>query len=187
MVEKLRCPVGLEARWDEHPPPAKVRRLERYVVTPGREHQLVIVSSRIVSVRTHYVDGRTQKCTGEQGQCWLDHAKHGNSRWCGWLAVCRPGTGFVELVSLTKIAADSEPRLRDPREDLRGLTLKLRRKGGLMTGEMSAGIDSEKDRVANLPPAPDLKFCINRMLEAPDKDPREGASLLRSHIKNRLL
>lgn len=155
--------------WSCTPPPPRVRKYEVLKVLPGKATELVIVSSALVETRTHQVDRRTQPCTGEQGQCWVDHSHVGSPRYGAWLAVKYPNLIRVWLVRLTAIAVGTEPRLRDKALDLAGLTLRVWRLGNTEWTEMNAKLLTELPRATVLPECPDVRFCLTRMWSADDR------------------
>lgn len=155
--------------WSCPPPPPRVKKYERLLIGPGPGQSLVIVSSALEETRTHFVDRRTVPCTGDQGQCWLDHAQVGKPRYSGWLAVKFPTIRRVYLLPLTPVAVAKEPRLRDRAFDLAGLTLKVSREGNHDRSEMTAGLLLDVPRVTDLPQCPDVRFCLQRMWAAEDR------------------
>jgi hypothetical protein len=155
--------------WGEPPPPPKVRKYERFLVYPGKQPPIIIVSSELHELKTHYVDGRTVLCTQHDGPCWLDHKIVGNFRYGGWLAIRHPSSPKSCLLCLTPVAVTLEPRLRDMRGDLRGLTLHVWREGNHIRSEMQARLLLDVPRVQELAPEPDVKFAVMRMLQAADR------------------
>lgn len=173
MSGKRRWTGGPAPLWSCPPPPPRVRKYPRLKILPGPATELVIVSSRLEETRTHHIDGRTAPCTGEQGQCWVDHAECGGPRYVAWLAVKFGALEAVHLLPLTPIAVAVEPRLRDAGVDLRGLVLKVWRKGNHERSEMNARLLVDGERVLSLPECPDVRFAVRRMWEADDR-PKSG-------------
>jgi len=169
MSAKRRWTGGPAPLWSCPPPPPRVRKYPRLKILPGPATELVIVCSRLEETRTHHVDGRTAPCTGEQGVCWVDHAEVGGPRYCGWLAVKYRQLEAVHLLPLTPVAVAVEPRLRDHAIDLRGLTLKVWRKGIHERSEMNAVLLVDVERAIRLPEPPDIRFAVQRMWEAEDR------------------
>lgn len=169
MSGKIRWTGGPAPLWSCTPPPPRVKKYERFKVDPGPGQQLVIVSGHLEETRTHFVDQRTVPCTGDDGTCWVDHRAVGNPRYCGWLAVKLPRVSRVYLLSLTPVAVAIEPRVRDASRDLAGLTLKVWRVGNHDRSEMHAALQLDVPRVAELPPTPDIRFCLERMWAAEDR------------------
>lgn len=171
MAEKRRCPAGLRGLYDTPAPGLAQPLYERYHITPGDEHRLICVSSRFVSIRTHYLDGRTTKCTGQHGACWYEGCSGLGGRWGAWIAVNVPGDEEQEifLVTVTKVTVRNDARLRNEGGSLRGLTIGLKRKGKTMRTRLTGRILDDRPRVEKLPPEPDLYDCIERMLSAADR------------------
>ena len=169
MSDRVRCPSGLNGRWGEKAPRLKMRLYDRYRIEPGKVHELVVVSSRLETVYTHFVDGRTQLCTECNGnKCWIPHHLV-SSRWSGWLAVCKPNSKVTMIVQITPGASESEPRLEDELISLRGMTLELRRLGNRPNGEVSARFIDEIAPVDDLPCEPNMRLAVWRILTAPDR------------------
>ena len=172
MSGKLRWTGGPAPLWSCPPPPPRVKKYDRLKIGVGPATEVVIVSSRLEETRTHYVDARTVPCTGDVETCWVDHRDHGAPRYSAWLAVKFPKINPVWLLSLTPVAIAIEPRLRQQDLDLAGLTLKVWRIGGHERSEMHALLLVDGQRVPNLPTAPDIRFCLQRMWAAEDRPAR---------------
>jgi hypothetical protein len=156
-------------RWDYLPPAPKVRKYDRVRVLPGKPQRYVIVSTCVEEIGTHFVDLRTVPCTGEQGACWLDHSQVGKPRYTAWLAVKSLPTHRVYLLPLTAVAVSVEPRLRDSSLNLRGITISVWRTGLTERSEMHAKLHAEIERVDVTSECPDVRFCVERLLEASDR------------------
>jgi hypothetical protein len=151
-----------------------VRKYERLKVHPGKALDLVILSEQLESLKTHHVDNRTVPCTLDSGKCWLDHALVGKERYGGWLAVKHPLSQTPYLVCLTAVAVAIEPRLKEFKDQLRGLTLKLWRIGNHDRSEMNARLFPELGRATDLQPCPDVRYLVERMMLGDDR--HDGAN-----------
>lgn len=178
MGTPLRCPPGMPAVWDEPAPALELPKLDRYHITPGDPHELVIVNSRLTSLFTHYVDKRTQKCTSRTGGCFFDHATYGHGRWSGWLSVCLRNSTRIWLCGVTKVTVRHEPRLEDRLLSLRGMTLLLQRQGNGERTRLVGRLDPTIARPAILPREVDVRLAVERMIDAPDRSHRAEANQL---------
>lgn len=172
MTTKIRAPKGLKPLWDTEAPGLALPKLERYHVTPGKDHHLICVSSRVVTVRTHYVDDRTQVCSGMHGSCWYAPKCTGKGgRWNGWLAVVVPGHEEEEplLVTITKVTVKEEPKFGKHGPDLRGQRIILWRKGETLRTRLLGSVEGQP-YTGKLPDQPDLYAYVQRLLEAEDRD-----------------
>jgi len=169
MSDPRRWTGGVQPLWSVTPPPPRVRKYDRLKIWPGPGETVVIVSNKLDETLTHFVDGRSQPCTHQPGPCIYDHALVGVPRYEGWLAVLTPKNRKVHLLSLTAVAVAVEPRLRDACLDLRGLVLQVWRINESIRGEMHAKLNSDLARVQELPPVPDVRFCVERMWAANDR------------------
>lgn len=164
---------GATPIFNSRPPKPKVRSYDVVRIDYGRIQSFQIISTACLAAETHHHDGRTVPCTGAQGVCWLDHELVGQPRWKAWLAVRGLQDPKPKLLSLTPCAVDFEPRLLDPSFDLRGLTLAVWRVKNHDRGEVRAQIDPTAARLKDLPAAPDLKFLLLRLWEAPPNPQRK--------------
>lgn len=176
MTDKIRWPRDKRAVWGVAPPLLAAPFWKRLKIVSDQPEVLVVLSHSMEETKTHFVDGRTQPCTGEHGQCWCSHIDHGAGRYEGWLAVWSAKWNDVFIVSLTKVAVAQEPRLRLPDYDLRGLTLCVARKKAFSRAPMQAWIRGDARHTGHLLAAPDLKVLVERLWSAEDRfDPRRGA------------
>lgn len=169
MSDPRRWTGGVAPLWSVTPPPPRVRKYDRLKIWPGPGETVVIVSNRLEETLSHYVDGRSQPCTHAPGPCSYDHALVGAPRYEAWLAVLIGSTRKVNLLCLTGVAIATESRLRQPGFDLRGLTLQVWRITSSIRGEMHARLKMDIPRVEQLPPVPDVRFCVERMWAANDR------------------
>jgi hypothetical protein len=167
---RARGPAPL---WGATPPPPKVRKYDRIKVVNSTVLRFVLVNPRLEELNTHYT-GRTVVCSETStSRCWLDHREVGNPRYGAWLAVMYPHTLKVCILRLTAVSLAVEPRLRDQSIDLRGLTCEVWRQGSNEHCELHARLLVERERVEKLPGAIDLRFAVERMLEAEDRKARK--------------
>lgn len=156
--------------WGATPPSPRVRKYPTLRVISRDPVQVVILNDQVEETWTHFADGRTVFCTGPDHGCWLDHVAVGKPRYGAWLAVKLLKTRTTHLLRLTAIAVSVEPRLREFRGRLRGLGLSLWRIGGHEASEMHCRLELvQHDQAGQLVPAPDVRFCVEHMLEASDR------------------
>lgn len=160
---------GVKPCWGATPPPPKVRKYERIRIVNSTPVKLVIVSSQLEELHTHYHERRTVPCTEGAGPCWLDHQLVGKSRYGAWLAVCYPGSIKACLLRLTGCALAVEPRLRDKQLNLRGMTLEVWRQGNHEKEEMQARLLVKEPLAEKLSNPIDVRYAVERMLDADDR------------------
>lgn len=141
---------------------------EHYKVTPERNHQLVILSSRLECVLTHAVDSRTQPCTGEGENCHVSHVKHG-IRWQGWLWVREAGAKAIRTVTLTPGTMADVPDLLNPSIDFRGRKLTLWRKDRRLRSMLRGRLDDSFWALDYLPEVPSMMSHLVGLWSAPPR------------------
>lgn len=169
MSDRVRWQRQTAPIWGAVPPPPRLRKYPLVEVVGTQATELVIISDHLEETWTHFVDGRTVFCSGPEKGCWLDHALCGKPRYGAWLAVLLKKIRVTHLVRLTSVAVAVEPRLRERRGQLRGLALDVWRIGAFKGSEMNAKIGELVPEALLLPPPPDVRFCVERMLEAKDR------------------
>lgn len=162
-----RCNCTASGRWFAKAKPPKMRKYDKYKITPGRIHEMRIVSSRICGVITHHVGFRDQICTEtDTDPCWYPHTDT-SSRYHGWLAVTFPPSNIIHLVALTDNAVYCDARFEMEDYSLRGMLLRLKRTHNYDWAPMEAQL-VDVERCENLPLEPSLMLALTRMFEAPD-------------------
>jgi hypothetical protein len=181
-MSKLERRDRARAAWWDFPLPTPKRpKYPRFHVVNQQLVEVTLISHRVHEIGTHYVDGRTVPCTEYEGKCWLDHRLVGSGRYGCWLAVVPVGFKLVHLLRLTPCALTIESRLRDPDLGLRGLKLQLWRTGKHERTEMQARLILDRSQDPDLPPEPDVRFAVERMLGAedrPDRKNKDGQGVL---------
>jgi hypothetical protein len=169
MSEQVRWSRAKRARWGVAPPLLATPYWSRFTVESADAELFIILSHHVEETATHFIDGRTVGCTGEQGVCWIDHVLHGGGRYECWLAVFSPKFKRNYIINLTKVAVAQEPRLRLADEDLRGLTLSVSRRYHGRRAPMRCNLRGDPRHAGNLDPAPDLRVLVERLWAAEDR------------------
>lgn len=170
MSEVRRFPPGCAPIWGASPPPPRVRKYERLHVYDTKVTRVVILSAALVETFTHFADKRTTFCTGPQSGCWLDHAVVGKPRYHGFLAVQHEQLPITQLLDLTSVAVNVEPKLRAWAGDLRGRFVDVWRLRNFERAEMHCRLVEDVPRRGELHPCPDVAFLVERMIRAEDRD-----------------
>lgn len=165
--------VPERARWrtPDALPPQRKQCVELLEVGPEPTKNLVILSNKLYEVWTHHVfkpgdsRGRTKPCTGEQGECEYDH-RTTSMRYMAWLVVKRIDVHEQRLLRLTLNAIYTEPRLREPGRDLRGLGLEVGRINKRSNGPMYARLDADSEAACLIADV-DIPCQLERMWNAP--------------------
>jgi hypothetical protein len=166
----VRAPAPV---WDVPLPPIKPRSYDQKYVVDQAGEDVLIVSSRVETLRTHFWRGRTRPCTEGEETCWLDHRETGRPRYAGWIAVVEPARRKkIWLLRLTEHALRSEAALLSRSGQLRGRLLRVWRDGPTEWSEMYAELD-QASPVGDLPPEPDVRTIVWHMIEADDRKDRE--------------
>lgn len=143
-----RVPPRAQWRTPDYLPTPKRQACLILPIVPAVNHTLTILSNQLFEVWTHHVfkpgatRGRTTACTGEQGQCHIDHTKT-SLRYMAWLCVKRYKVDEQRLIWLTPHAIAVEPRLREAHLDLRGLELEVGRVGPRLNGPVWARLNPD--------------------------------------------
>jgi hypothetical protein len=128
---------------------------------PGSPVNGMILSPATVSVITHYVDGRTRPCTGDERHC--EGCLRGLSqRPKAYLAVVDLSNNQYALAELTAECMRRTPSLSAPKRSLRGMLLKLVRTGrnanSRVRAELSVTVVPQE-----LPSEPDVREALKRI------------------------
>jgi hypothetical protein len=169
-VEKVRWQRTRRAQWGVTRPLLADPFWGRLKIVETTPELLVIVSHRLETTKTHFVDKRTVGCTQADGvPCWLDHEKVGSGRYEGWLAVFSPRLRAYKIISLTKRAVAQEPRLELADFDLRGRVLGVWRRTSGERAQMAAHLRDDPPNESGLEPAPDVRVLVERLWQAEDR------------------
>lgn len=130
---------------------------------PGAGIEGIILSDSLVAVNTHWWGGRSAPCTAP-GSCeYCDYHKIGK-RWKGYLAVWCPNSKHeMCLFEVSRQAATYQPYLTTSSE-LRGLWIRLRRKGASKQSPVVAELGKPTDvNELCLPAAFDVRQALLRI------------------------
>jgi hypothetical protein len=155
--------------WDATPPPPRVKKYETLRVTSSTPLDLLIVNDRLEETWTHYVDSRTTFCSGPRSGCWLPHEGTGKPRYGAWLAVQTAKVNVTYLLRLTAVAVTTDDRLRQLAGQLRGMQLRVWRIHNYESAEMHCKLMVDAARIEPKLPSPDVRYCVERMIEADDR------------------
>jgi hypothetical protein len=160
--------------WDVPLPVQQARKYDQLYVVDKDGHDVLIVSSRVLTTQTHWWRGRTHFCSERADKpCDLDHRETGRPRFAGWIACCFPGHKKVFMLRLTEAAFRHEPRLLGLEGHLRGRLLRVWREAPFEWCEMFADL-SPAAPVESLPAEPDLRLAIAHMVYADDRHDRQA-------------
>jgi hypothetical protein len=95
---------------------------------PGSSVTALIVCPALVSVLTHWIDSRTQPCTGPEARC-EGCRRMLRQTWKGYLGGWDCYRGRYALIELTRMAADHSRVQLDGDNDLTGWWVRLARSG----------------------------------------------------------
>lgn len=176
-----RVPACAAWRTPDALPPQRRQCVPIIEVGPEPLRNLVILSNSLYEVWTHHVvkpgesRGRTKPCTGDNGECWIDH-KTTSMRYQAWLIVKRHNAHEQRMLRLTLNAVYTEPRLREPGRDLRGLSLEVGRINGRSNGPMFAKLDPDSEAACLIADV-DIPSQLLRMWNAPARQVSHRLSL----------
>lgn len=173
-----RSPV----EWYAKAPIDHVRGIKVLSPSPRGELTVLVVSSAVCGVWTHYTDKRTMPCTRTTGTCLcLDAPETTSRRWRGYVGCVVPGQLRYFLCEVTLNAMLSCAPLRNPSVTLRGSLLKLTRTGAARNSPVVAELYERPAWSASTPAEFDvpqslcvlwglpLAFAKNIGEEAPDE------------------
>jgi hypothetical protein len=162
--------------WDVPLPVQRPRKYDQLYVVNKSGHDVLIVSSSVLTTQTHFWRGRTHFCSERPDKpCDLDHRETGRPRFAGWIAVVFPGQKKIYALRLTEAVFRHEPRLLTLQGSLRGRLLHVWREGETEWSEMFADLAQDAP-VESLPADPDLRFAIGHMVFADDRSDRGQAA-----------
>lgn len=160
------------ARKPRYSPPNRggVSHAEILVVPPGAGMNVVILSQGVVGVWTHYWQGRTHPCTHQpkaDGQeeivCHVPH-ELSSLRWQGWLAIQKPyGPAKSYFVAITSGSVEECPGLVNPKYNLRGMNLVLRRSTESKQSKLLASLGLGLHDGRMFPESPCVKTFLERL------------------------
>lgn len=157
---------------DQPPPPKTQRCYEIISAKPGIESSVLLTSTRLTQVRTHYVGGESKPHVAK-GRCPWCEQRFG-LRWKAYGCGVHPISGKAVLVEVTLNAVHTLPALVDPGNNLRGRLLKLYRRGQSPRSPVMARFDQLPPSLAKmrLPPAFDLQAALFALWRLSEDDLR---------------
>lgn len=149
--------------WDAAPPPDDGSYIEIAPAPCFGCTLLVCISTSVVGVWTHYIDGRTVPCTLPSGSCRCRPEKLAK-RWRGYLATWQPREDKRYLVELTADAyRHTNVDLADMTLELRGLLINLSRAGRSKRSPVRVNFTTATYALPDLPPEPDVRAALERI------------------------
>lgn len=131
---------------------------------PGQEVTAIILSETVQIAHTHYQHPhKTYPCVGpEQGCPWCK--AHVSPKTHGYLCGINCADGKLSVVELTANALRQCPGLADPKHNLRGCKLWLKRRGLASNGPVVASIQSNPPDRVKWQPLPSPFFLRSALL-----------------------
>lgn len=154
-----------QVQWVAAPPIDRPRYIPILSPKVGVPCAALVVSPGLVGVNTHFMNNRTQPCTGAANGCF--GCKAGlSARWKGYLGCWHPGFSRYILAELTaQAASDCHALLGDGSANLRGMEVIMHRRGKARNGPVQAEFRPGRIEAAKVPAPFDVKKALMRIWE----------------------
>jgi len=175
MVER-----GREPAWADSPSNSNGGLAKILTIRPGGGEKVICLSSRLVGVFVHFVDGRTTPCTEQPpkgkhpgSRCHVDHLRT-STRWQGWLAVQLQKCPLPFMLSITEAVVRDAKSLLVMSGNLRGLRMLLFRSNSSPRSKLCCQLfEGASAWEGGLLPEPDVREFLFRLW---GMQPSEGYS-----------
>lgn len=128
-----------------------------------------ICSPRVWGYATHWVDGRTTRCTAHSGKCAYCNPQFA-TRDKGFVLVANTMGQVRGFLELTPLAWQSLNELSIDLKGLRGRVVQVKREHGTLKGRLLVEYVSEYSADLPLPPDRDPEPTLRRIFGLPDQD-----------------
>lgn len=142
-------------RWDDDGTGvARSRTIAPIRIPPGREHSMIVLSTKITGAWTHFNGRRSNICAGKS--CKMCETI-GPPRWYGYVCTLAPKTGNKHLVEFTPRCLDPIQEWTAEHGQLRGAVLVLWREGTRINSPLAARCHESTMAMDKLPQPFDVR------------------------------
>jgi len=138
-------------QWDNEGPGQRDQFIPILSPRPHQKLTCLITSERWEGVYTHYFDGRTRPCTGDELHCDGCYRKLAR-RWKAYLCAVTFGSGRRCIIELTQGAMESCEQIIDRTTNLRGRRIVLVRQGEAKNGPVRCRLEASTSDLFVPPP-----------------------------------